>query len=161
MIAVGGINRSLQRATSGQVCPSCGKVREILRADSMRKSLLIAAALLGSTALAAPGFAQDATPTFTLSGMGGVIGLYVPSYNAGAFGHVASGNMLGGMIGVSGQTTVGGAGEWGIVLGINAYGSFGVGMSSWTDSVTSQTTITGLSLPSSFGGTGLSVAAGN
>src|SRR3569623_1985228 len=161
MIAVGGINRSQQRATSGQVCPSCGKVRELLRADSIKKSLLIAAALLGSTALAAPGFAQDATPTFTLSGTGGVIGLNVPGYATGAFGHVAGGNMLGGKIGISGQTTDGGAGDWGVVLVINAYGSFGVGMSSWTDSITSQTTITGLSLPSSFGGTGLSVAAGN
>ena len=126
----------------------------------MRKSLLIAAALLGSTALAAPGFAQDATPTFTLSGTGGGIGLNVPSYNAGAFGHVASGNMLGGMIGVSGQTTVGGAGEWGVVLGINAYGSFGVGMSSWTDSVTTDTIITGVDAAAVSGRT-FNVGAGS
>src|SRR6185312_10760996 len=105
----------------------------MLRAKSMKTTFLLAAAFLGSTALAVPVFAQDASaPNFQLTGSGGVLGINIPSYTSGTFG-TAGGNMIGGMIG--GSITSGKLGDangWGVVLGLNAFGAFGMGQSAST-----------------------------
>jgi hypothetical protein len=123
-------------------------------------SLIAAPALLLTTALvAAPALAQDATGpvSFALTGSGGVQGFNLPSYDPGAFGHVAGGNLFGGMLSVSGSAKVGDAGDWGVILGINAFGAFGMGSSSWSDSITGPITISGLD-PLPLGGTAANTA---
>src|SRR6185312_17161457 len=118
----------------------------MLRAKSMKTTFLLAAAFLGSTALAVPVFAQDASaPNFQLTGSGGVLGINIPSYTSGTFG-TAGGNMIGGMIG--GSITSGKLGDangWGVVLGLNAFGAFGMGQSgSTTTNFATGGTFTGL-----------------
>lgn len=112
----------------------------------MRRSHVFAAALLASTALiASPALAQDAGQVaFQLDGSGGVEGINLPAYDPGAFGHVAGGNLFGGMIGGKVSGAVGNAGGWGVILGLNAFGVFGMGSSSWSDSITGPITISGL-----------------
>ena len=89
-------------------------------------------------------------------------GFNLPTYDPGVFGHVAGGTMFGGMIGVKGSTSVGSTGGWDIVLGINAFGTFGGNSSSWANSVTSQTIVTGLDTPNYSPTPGLAVDnAGN
>jgi len=119
----------------------------MLRAKSMKTTFLLAAAFLGSTALAVPVFAQDASaPNFQLTGSGGVLGINIPSYTNAIAGQTASGNLIGGMIGGSLSTgKIGDANGWGVILGINAFGAFGMGQSaSTTQRLTGHQTIVGL-----------------
>lgn len=113
----------------------------------MKTTFLLAAAFLGSTALAVPAFAQDASaPKFQLTGSGGVVGFNIPSFTNTPAGLTAGGNLFGGMIG--GSITSGKLGDangWGVVLGLNAFGAFGMGQSaSTTQHFTGLTTFTGL-----------------
>jgi hypothetical protein len=116
-----------------------------------RTGLALASALVTSVALAAPGLAQDAaTTSFTLSGTGGVIGIGVPSFDTGAFGHSAGGVLFGGMVGGNITAGVADGADYDVFVSLSAFGAFATGgTSSWTDTFNGPGTIiiTGLSAP--------------
>jgi hypothetical protein len=104
---------------------------------------LIPALLLTTTVSAA--IAQDAGPvSFALSGSGGVEGFNLPTFSDG-LGHTAGGTLFGGMFAGSARANLGQVDGWGLVLGLNAFGSFGYGQGdTWTDHLAGTGTVTGL-----------------
>jgi len=106
--------------------------------------------LLVTTAGGALG--QDATgeAVFALTGTGGVSGFNLPAFDTGVFGHTAGGAMLGGMIGGNITAGIGQMDDWDFLVSLSAFGAFGTGSSSWTDTFTSANgpvIVTGLTTP--------------
>ncbi|MEO8884400.1 MAG: hypothetical protein ABI377_13460, partial [Devosia sp.] len=111
-------------------------------------------ALLISTGVMAAGAGSTlpdaaAAPGFALTGIGGVEGFNLPSFGSGYFGHTVGGSVFGGMVGVNLTGTLGKAGDRDVVFGLSAFGAWGSGTTSFTDTLSGQgtVTITGMSAP--------------
>jgi hypothetical protein len=93
----------------------------------MRTSKSLTSALLGSVALSAMvggAVAADERPVFALTGAAGVIGIGLPTFDTGAFGHTADGLLFGGMIGGSITTGIGDVGGYDAFVSLRGFGSF-------------------------------------
>jgi hypothetical protein len=116
-------------------------------------------ALLTTTALA-----QDANaPSFTLTGTTGVTGFLLPDYDDGLFGDPATDPLIGGMLGLSGNATVGQHGDWDVILGFNVFGALAGANSTSTETFDGPGTvyISGLSTPGGSSAIVLDTTAGN
>lgn len=92
----------------------------------VRTSKFIMTALLTSVAFVGPAAAQDAT--FTLSATGGVIGLNIPNFDSGVFGHSSTGPLFGGMVAGSVTAGLGPVGEYDGFITLSGFGAFATSM---------------------------------
>ena len=109
--------------------------------------------LMTSTALAADvlqaGPVVEDAPSFTLTGTAGVVGFWLPEYDGGLFDAPDSDPLVGAMLGLSGNATIGSHDDWDVLLGFNVFGALAGGSSSSTETFSGLGTvyISGLSTP--------------